>query len=203
MVKKQKQEIGSNHIPILFFDGASRGNPGQAAGAAVIIMPDGDRHTAAEFLPFATNKVAEYTGLIVGLKKAAALGIRKLEIRGDSNLIIKQVQGYWGVKAEHLQPLCQEAKRLIQSFDYAGIEWVAREQNKLADAAANKCIDGGKTKKNKPVKKNIEQPTKITDCDYIIGDVIVIGQSQQQGIIMDDPKLLANGKWLLSIEVTG
>ncbi len=203
MVKKQKQEIGDHIIPILFFDGASRGNPGKAAGAAVIIMPDGDRHTAAEFLPFATNNVAEYTGLIVGLKKAAALGIRKLEIRGDSNLVVKQVQDFWKVKAEHLQPLYQEAKRLIQNFDHTRIEWVAREQNKLADAAANKCIDGGKTKKNKPVKEKIEQPTKIPHCDYTIGDVIVIGKSQQQGIIIDEPKLLANGKWLLSIEVAG
>lgn len=116
-------------------------------------MPDGDRHTAAEFLPFATNNVAEYTGLIVGLKQAAALGIRKLEIRGDSNLVVKQVQGFWKVKAEHLQPFYQEAKRLIQSFDYTGIEWVARDKNKLADAAANKCIDEGKPQKNKPVKE--------------------------------------------------
>ncbi len=194
MVKKQKQEIGDHIIPILFFDGASRGNPGQAAGAAVIIMPDGKRHTAAEFLPFATNNVAEYTGLIVGLKKAAALGIRKLEIRGDSNLVVKQVQDVWKVKAEHLQPLYQKATRLIHNFDHTGIKWVQRAKNKLADAAANKCIDGGKTKKNKPVKEKIEQPTKIPHCDYTIGDVIVIGQSKQQGIIIDEPKLLANGK---------
>lgn len=202
MVKKQKQEIGDHIIPILFFDGASRGNPGKAAGAAVIIMPDGDRHTAAEFLPFATNNVAEYTGLIVGLKQAAALGIRELEIRGDSNLVVKQVQDVWKVKAEHLQPLYQKAKRLIQNFDYT-IKWVARDKNKLADAAANKCIDEEKTKKNKPVKEKIEQPTKITHCDYTIGDVIVIGKSQRRGIIIDEQKLLASGKWLLSIEIEG
>ncbi len=138
---KKKQKMGSNNIPILFFDGTCRGNPGPAAGAAVIIMPDGDRHTAAEFIPFTTNNVAEYTGLIVGLKQAAALGIRELEIRGDSNLVVKQVQGSWKVKAEHLQPLYQEAKKLMHSFDYTGIEWVKRDENQLADAAANQCID--------------------------------------------------------------
>ena len=157
-----KKAISTQNLPILFFDGASRGNPGEAAGAAVIVMPDGQHHVASKYMPFSTNNEAEYTGLIMGLKQAQALGIRQLTIRGDSNLVVQQVQGFWKVKKDRLRVLCQEAKTLIQSFDRTVIEWVRREENKLADAAANKCIDGTrKSPSTDKIKDKItSQPVK-------------------------------------------
>ena len=216
-----KTAIKTYDQPILFFDGASRGNPGKAAGAAVIIMPDGQHHVASKFMPFSTNNEAEYTGLIMGLKEAQALGIRQLQIRGDSKLVIQQVQGFWKVKKDHLRSLCHEAKTLIQSFDRTAIEWVPREENKLADAAANKCIDGAKKSpltdkitpepvklKKEQSKSGVEKLIKkeILTCDYALGDIVIVGnpleqEKGKQGTIVQEPKLLDNGKFLLSIEI--
>lgn len=79
----------------IYFDGGSRGNPGPAAGAAVIVLPDGSKEVITEFFDRTTNNVAEYTGLIIGLEKAQELGIKDAIVKGDSNLVVKQVRGEW------------------------------------------------------------------------------------------------------------
>jgi ribonuclease HI len=127
--------------PTLFFDGGARGNPGEAAGAAVLIMPDGQKHLVSKYLKFATNNEAEYCGLILGLKKAQSLGIQNLDIKGDSNLIINQVNKKWKVKSPNLQNLYQEACDLLKEFNRVSLNWIPREKNKLADQAVNQCID--------------------------------------------------------------
>jgi ribonuclease HI len=131
----------TRQIPILFFDGGARGNPGEAAGAAVLIMPNGKKYCVSQYLDFATNNEAEYLGLILGLKKANELGIEALEIKGDSNLIINQVNQKWKVKSPNLKNLYQEACDLLQEFHQVSVNWIPREQNKLADQAVNQCID--------------------------------------------------------------
>ncbi|MGK7876873.1 MAG: ribonuclease HI family protein [Xenococcaceae cyanobacterium] len=148
--KKKKKSIKPTNIPILFFDGASRGNPGKAAGAAVILMADGKRHTVSKFIDFGTNNEAEYTALIIGLQKAKKLGIKELQVKGDSNLVVNQVNGFWKIKSDRLWALCNKARSLIGSFENITLDWISREQNKLADEAANKCIDKARGIKHKP-----------------------------------------------------
>ncbi len=126
----------------LFFDGAARGNPGPAGAGAVILSPSG--HVVAKigkFLGDATNNVAEYTGLILGLKRARAIGIKELDVFGDSELIVKQLDGAYQVKAEHLAPLHSEAKALLSGFEHAAVSHIPREENEAADEMANRAID--------------------------------------------------------------
>jgi ribonuclease HI len=126
----------------LFTDGAARGNPGPAGAGAVIISPDG--HIVAKvgkFLGESTNNVAEYMGLILGLKRAKAMGIRELEILADSELLVRQLHGDYAVKAEHLKPLHAEATELLKAFPGALLRHIPREENAAADAMSNRAID--------------------------------------------------------------
>jgi len=125
----------------LHFDGGSRGNPGPAAAAAV--LSDGQGVVLAEcseYLGEATNNVAEYTGLIIGLKKALELGLKRLDIYGDSELIIKQIKGEYRVKNPGMKPLYQEATALLTKFEWQ-ITHVLRAENKEADSLVNLTLD--------------------------------------------------------------
>jgi ribonuclease HI len=126
----------------LYCDGAARGNPGPAGAGAVIVNPAG--HIVAKvgkFLGEETNNVAEYMGLILGLKRAKAMGIKELEVLADSELVVKQVIGEYAVKAEHLRPLHAEAVALFKGFDQIEIRHIPREENGQADAMSNRAID--------------------------------------------------------------
>lgn len=126
----------------LFADGAARGNPGPAGAGAVIISPDG--HVVAKvgkYLGETTNNVAEYTGLILGLKRAKAMGLRELEVLADSELVVKQLTGEYQVKADHLRPLHDEAKALLAGFDKIDLRHIPREENEAADEMSNRAID--------------------------------------------------------------
>jgi ribonuclease HI len=126
----------------LYCDGAARGNPGPAGAGAVIVNPAG--HIVAKvgkFLGEETNNVAEYMGLILGLKRAKAMGIKELEVLADSELVVKQVRGEYAVKAEHLAPLHAEAVALFKAFDQIEIRHIPREENSQADAMSNRAID--------------------------------------------------------------
>jgi len=134
-------QSGARKEATIFFDGGSRGNPGPAAGAAVLVFPDRTPEVVSRFFEEETNNVAEYTGLILGLEKALQLGIKDLKVYGDSNLVVKQVTGEWKVKTAHLRPLCNRVKQLSKDFDSISINWVKRNENKLADSAVNNCLD--------------------------------------------------------------
>jgi ribonuclease HI len=90
---------------ILAVDGAARGNPGQAGAGIVLLPADGSAHRFGEYLGEATNNVAEYRAMLIGMQKAADLGIRDLLVRSDSELIVKQIKGLYKVKSPHLQDL--------------------------------------------------------------------------------------------------
>ena len=146
----EKQEVAAAAVaaparPLrtrLYCDGAARGNPGPAGAGAVIVSPAG--HIVAKvgkFLGDETNNVAEYTGLILGLKRAKAMGIKELEVLADSELVVKQVNGEYAVKAEHLQPLHAEAVALLKAFDQIEVRHIPREENAQADAMSNRAID--------------------------------------------------------------
>lgn len=127
----------------LYADGGARGNPGPAAGAAVLLAEDG-RVLAerAHYLGTATNNVAEYTGLIVGLEEAKLLGaVSALDIRMDSLLVVQQMRGLWRIRHPGLRPLALRAGALLAEFPRRTIEHVPREVNVLADALVNRILD--------------------------------------------------------------
>lgn len=132
---------------IMFADGGARGNPGPAAGAAVLFaVSEGNTPgevigEAAEYLGVATNNVAEYTGIIVGLRKARELGIDDLDVRLDSELAVKQLNGQYRVKNPALARLFVDVHTLRSQFRRITFMHVRREFNKHADALVNKTID--------------------------------------------------------------
>jgi ribonuclease HI len=124
-------------------DGGARGNPGPAAAASVISSPSGevlDEH--AELIGNATNNVAEYRALLLGLQRARDLGADEVQVVGDSELIAKQVQGLYKVKHQAMQPLHREAMDALGSFKRWSIRTVPRAQNARADALVNAALDG-------------------------------------------------------------
>jgi probable phosphoglycerate mutase len=124
-------------------DGGARGNPGPAGFGAVVRDADTGEVLAERsgFLGTATNNVAEYSGLIAGLSAAAELGVREVEVRMDSRLVVEQMSGRWQIKHPGLRPLAAQAAMLVRDFDTVRFEWIPRERNKLADALANKAMD--------------------------------------------------------------
>jgi ribonuclease HI len=123
-------------------DGGARGNPGPAAGASVITAPDGEvLDEAMEVLGTATNNVAEYRGLLLGLRRARDLGATEVDIVNDSELIAKQLTGAYKVKHAGLRPLYLEAMHELRDFERWSVRSVPREQNAHADALVNQALD--------------------------------------------------------------
>jgi ribonuclease HI len=128
---------------VVHVDGGARGNPGPAAAAAVLSTPDGDVVDEAKVtLGTATNNVAEYRGLLLGLERAAALGATEVEVINDSELIAHQVTGRYKVKHPDMKPLHAEALRALGGFERWSIRPVPRAQNADADALVNQALDG-------------------------------------------------------------
>ena len=128
---------------VVHVDGGSRGNPGPAAAAAVVSTPDGDVvDEAAQTLGRATNNVAEYRGLLLGLELAAALGADEVEVINDSELIAHQVNGRYKVKHADMKPLHAAALEALRQFERWTVRPVPRAQNADADALVNQALDG-------------------------------------------------------------
>mgnify|MGYP000981837456 CR=1 FL=1 len=126
----------------IHIDGAARGNPGPAAYAVVLARPGLPPVEEAATMGTATNNVAEYTALVNALHIATELGLKKLDIFSDSELLVKQMAGEYRVKHPDLQPLYKEASELRKGFAAVRIRHVRREQNKRADALCNEALDG-------------------------------------------------------------
>lgn len=127
---------------ILYTDGAARGNPGPAGAGAYICTEDGEVVAEiAEYLGETTNNVAEYKGLIFGLRKLVELGAKDIEVRADSELMVKQLKGEYRVKHPNLIPLYREAKDLLKRIPSFTIKHVRREMNPDADRLSNEAID--------------------------------------------------------------
>jgi ribonuclease HI len=128
---------------VVHVDGGARGNPGPAAAAAVISTPDGEvLDQAAERLGEQTNNVAEYRGLLLGLRRARELGASEVEVVNDSELVARLVNGASKVKHAALKPLHAEALALLAQFDAWSMRNVPRAQNAQADALVNEALDG-------------------------------------------------------------
>lgn len=125
----------------MHFDGGTIGNPGPAAGAAVLAGPNGESVRVSRFLERATNNQAEYAGLQCGLEAAHAAGATELVVRGDSKLVVCQFTGEWRVKEVTLQTCLAEAKTLAKPFTSIDIGWIPREENGEADLEVRRCLD--------------------------------------------------------------
>ena len=129
----------------LYFDGASKHNPGQAAcGAVLYDENDTEVDYDSKYLgDNVTNNYAEYTGLIIGLHLALKNNIKEIKVYGDSLLVINQMNNNWKVKKDTLKLLYEDANKLIKCFDKIKFIFIKREKNKRADELANeklKCI---------------------------------------------------------------
>ena len=123
-------------------DGGARGNPGPAAIGAVVQDAGGTvLEQRGERIGPATNNVAEYRALLLGIERAAELGASELELVGDSELIVRQVKGEYKVKDAALRELHTEVKRALRGFDRWSIRHVRREQNAAADRLVNAALD--------------------------------------------------------------
>ncbi len=126
----------------MYTDGGSRGNPGHSAASFVICKVDGTVvEKSGQYIGIATNNQAEYYGFIRGLERARDLGIDKLSLMSDSQLVVNQMKGLYKVKNQELAPLHQQAKDLADSFEEISFNYVPRELNKIADGEVNRILD--------------------------------------------------------------
>jgi ribonuclease HI len=124
-----------------YFDGASRGNPGEAGAGACLVDDTGKVvWECAEYLGIKTNNEAEYAALLRLLAEARSMGVSELEVRGDSKLVICQVKREWKINKPHLRNLAERAWEMMSGMK-VDLVWTPREGNKLADDLSNRGID--------------------------------------------------------------
>lgn len=142
------------------FDGGSRGNPGIAAwGVALFDDHDGYIEGHAGTLGHATNNVAEYHGLLKTLNIAIERGAEHVEIRSDSELIVRQILGKYRVRHPDLKPLYARAKQMIERFASFRIGHVRREQNRDADRLVNAALDRAAADGSSEPIEFVDRPT--------------------------------------------
>lgn len=124
----------------IWFDGACLGNPGPM-GAGAVVQIGARTETLSVPLGPGTNNVAEYEAVIAGLALALRLGATSATLRGDSQLILRQLEGRYAVKAPALVPLHAEARQLMLRLGQVGLHWIPREQNARADALAKQAAE--------------------------------------------------------------
>ena len=123
-------------------DGGARGNPGPAAVAAVATSPDGEPLGERNaYIGEATNNVAEYRALLLGLELARELGADQVEVVNDSELVARQIGGEYKVKHAGLKPLFAQAMGELRGFHKWAVRPVRREQNARADELVNEALD--------------------------------------------------------------
>ncbi|MFF2543376.1 bifunctional RNase H/acid phosphatase [Kitasatospora sp. NPDC058063] len=199
-------------------DGGSRGNPGPAGYGAVV--RDGDTGQivaeAAEFIGHATNNVAEYKGLIAGLKAARELDPdASVDVRMDSKLVVEQMSGRWKIKHPDMQPLAAEARTVLPRARVT-YTWIPRERNKDADRLANEAMDAGKAGRQweprKPAAAVEEPPLETaapkagwaapadlgTPTTFVLlrhGETPLTPEKRFSGSGGGDPELSDKGRW--------
>lgn len=129
---------------LIYTDGASRNNPGEASVGVVIKNETGATlETISLYIGIATNNVAEYSALIEALKAAQKMNPPQVDLYLDSQLVVRQMKGEYKIKNAGLLPLFQEAQALVRKFPLGKVRFhhIPREENKEADALANEAID--------------------------------------------------------------
>ena len=129
---------------VVYADGASRGNPGPSAAAAVAYDTDGNELTSrTKMIGKATNNVAEYRACILALELAADLGVPRVTVRMDSELVVRQMNGEYRIRNGDLARLADRVRELASGFEECAWEHVPRAANAAADSLANETLDGG------------------------------------------------------------
>lgn len=127
---------------IAFSDGAARGNPGHAGIGGIILNGNGEiLVTVSEYVGERTNNVSEYLAFIVTLERAIELNPTHLDLRIDSELLVRQIKGIYKVKNQGLAPLYKRSMQLLSGCDEYELSHVPREENRDADRLANEAID--------------------------------------------------------------
>ncbi len=141
-LRKSPRKRKSSNLVFLYVDGASLGNPGPSGAGGVVLDSEG-RELLSYSVPlgYGTNNEAEYKSLIIGLKKVLSLGFRRVAIKSDSQLLVRQINGDYKVKARGLVPLYLEAKKLLSAFEKWSVEHIPREMNKRADALSKRAAE--------------------------------------------------------------
>jgi ribonuclease HI len=134
-------EPGCDDSAVAWVDGGARGNPGEAGCGIVIEFASGTREEHGIYLGQTTNNVAEYAALVAALESSLARHVKALEVRADSELVVRQMRGLYRVKARHLQPLWLQAQTLVRRLQRFAIVHVPRSANAAADRLANDAID--------------------------------------------------------------
>ena len=122
------------------FDGACRGNPGPAS-YGYLVQTESWTETGCKYIGEATNNVAEWTALLRGVEEALNRGCTSVKAVGDSEVVVKQMQGEYDVNEEKLVTLCDETKAVVAEFDQFEIEQISRDGNEKADQLANQALD--------------------------------------------------------------
>jgi len=183
----------------IYTDGGSRGNPGPAAGAFVLLDENGKQLCAqAKFLHTATNNIAEYTALVCALEKAKSINAENLKIFSDSELMVKQINGDYKVKNDDLRELFRQCLGILSGFQSWQISHIPRAKNKLADKLVNRAIDaaGDIEQKNEKTKHlrlgilisgsgrtmiNIQELIKQKELDAEIA-IVISSRSETVGV---------------------
>ncbi len=133
--------VSINNI-IIYSDGGSRGNPGPSASGYVIMSPSEEViHQGGTYLGVTTNNQAEYHGVRLGLEKAIEMGVRNVDFRIDSLLVVNQLNGIYTIKNRELWPIHERINQLVKEFDHVSFRHVKREFNQLADGMVNKILN--------------------------------------------------------------
>jgi ribonuclease HI len=189
----------SDEAATIHIDGASRGNPGDAAYAVIIDVPGRPRIEESGLLGKETNNVAEYTALIKALEKARHLGLKRLRILSDSELLVKQVNGEYRVKNEDLRWLFDEAQKLIKQFASVTLKHIRRDENKRADELCNEALDGQKPKKSPTGKPQPKKPAAQVGDDQVRDDCLESLRSAKscwsRGEPVPSPELVWDQLW--------
>ncbi|WP_158885503.1 bifunctional RNase H/acid phosphatase [Amycolatopsis anabasis] len=163
-------------------DGGSRGNPGPA-GYGAVVKDAATGEVLAErqdALGVATNNVAEYSGLIAGLRAAAELGASTVDVRMDSKLVVEQMSGRWKIKHAALQPLAQEARELAAGFGRVRYEWIPRAENAHADRLANQAMDAAAKGTEAPKALDRSSPARWTGAQGTPTKLLLLRHGQTE-----------------------
>jgi ribonuclease HI len=137
---EERGPVDTSHL-VLRCDGASRGNPGPAGIGVALTTPDGQEVAAwGDYVGETTNNVAEYRALVAGLARARELGAEEIDVRSDSQLMVRQLKGEYQVKSDRLREHYVTAKRILEQFERTDVKHVPREENKRADGLATKAV---------------------------------------------------------------
>ena len=174
-------------------DGGSRGNPGPAGYGAVVLEAATGEVLLERYasLGTTTNNVAEYSGLIAGLRAAAEINATHVDVRMDSKLVVEQMSGRWQIKNPGLRSLAAEAATLVARFASVTFDWIPRERNKAADALANKAMDeaagkpGSASTQAETISRRSWAPPSLDDATRLIlvrhGETAMTKQGRYSG----------------------